>query len=95
MILKLALSLPKLWNKPEVTSINDVVDVLFNIIKIALYAAGILAVVFVIYGGIQYITSAGDSDKVKRAKDTVINSVIGIVIVIFAYSIVDFIARKF
>ena len=44
-----------------------------------------------IWGGILYTTSAGDSNKVTTAKNTIMYAVIGLVIAIFAYAIVNFV----
>ena len=62
-----------------------------TIINVALGVLGILAVVFIIYGGVMYTTSAGDQAKVKKAKDTIMNGVIGLVVAFLAYSIVNFV----
>ena len=55
------------------------------VLNIILLLSGILAVFFLIYSGIQYITSAGNPDKVKLARATLINAIIGIIIVVGAY----------
>ena len=52
---------------------------------------GFVAVIVIILGGVQYTTSAGDSSKVKKAKDTIMYGIIGLVIALMAYSIVNFI----
>lgn len=62
-----------------------------QVINIILYAAGILAVGFLIFGGIKYVTSSGDSSKVKAAKDTIMYAVIGLAVTILAYVIVNFV----
>ena len=46
---------------------------------------GIASVLYVVYAGIQYILSAGNPDKVKLARATLINAIIGIIIVVGAY----------
>ncbi|GEM_PF-1337937 len=50
---------------------------------------GVLAVLMIVWGGIQMMTSSGDPGKVKKGKDTVIWGLIGMVIAIFAYTIRD------
>ena len=55
-----------------------------TIINVALGVLGLLAVVM-------YTTSAGDQAKVKKAKDTIMNGVIGLVVAFLAYSIVNFV----
>jgi type IV secretory pathway VirB2 component (pilin) len=62
-----------------------------NIINTILYVAGIVAVAMLIIGGIRFMVSRGDKDKVQKAKNTVIYAIIGLVLVIFSYAIVNFI----
>jgi hypothetical protein len=61
-----------------------------NVITYLLFAAGFLAVLYLIYNGIQYITSAGNADKVKTARAGIINAVIGIAVIAAAYFIINF-----
>ncbi len=61
------------------------------IVDVFIYAAGALAVVFLIIGGIRYITAVGDPQKISSAKNTVIYSVIGLVVVILARLIVGYV----
>lgn len=63
-----------------------------NLITYVLWFLGALAVIFVIYGGILYITSGGDADKTKKARDTLLYAVIGIVVVVLAIAIVNWAA---
>ncbi len=65
-----------------------------NIINAVLYVVGILAVVMVIIGGVQYTTSGGDSAAVTKAKNTILYGIVGLVIAILAYAIVNFVVGK-
>ena len=65
-----------------------------NIINAVLYVVGILAVVMVIIGGVKYTTSGGDSAAVTSAKNTILYGIIGLVIAILAYAIVNFVIVK-
>lgn len=65
-----------------------------NIINAVLYVVGILAVVMVIIGGVKYTTSGGDSAAVTSAKNTILYGIIGLVIAILAYAIVNFVVGK-
>lgn len=68
----------------------DYMNSIFN----GVYAiAGIVAVVFIIIGGVQYITASGDTGKVVKAKNTIMYSVIGLVIVILAAAITGFLIQ--
>ena len=65
-----------------------------NIINGVLYVVGILAVVMVIIGGVQYTTSGGDQAAVTKAKNTILYGIVGLVIAILAYAIVNFVVGK-
>jgi type IV secretory pathway VirB2 component (pilin) len=54
--------------------------------------AGAVAVVFMVIGGFHYITSSGHPEKLDKAKKTLLYSGVGLVIVLAAYTIVDFVA---
>lgn len=56
-----------------------------------LYIVGIIAVIMLIIGGIRYITSGGDAKKVTDAKNTVLYAIIGLVIALLAFAIVNFV----
>lgn len=56
-----------------------------------LYIVGVIAVIMLIIGGIRYVISGGDAKKVTDAKNTVLYAIIGLVIAVFAYAIVNFV----
>lgn len=59
-------------------------------------ALGLLAAIFlvlIVLAGFKWMTSAGNSTKIDEAKSTIVNSVIGLVIVLVAYAIVEFVLR--
>lgn len=66
-----------------------------TVINILLYILGAVAVVMIVIGGIRYTTSNGDSGAIKSAKDTILYAVIGLVVAILAYSIVNFVISWF
>ncbi|MBQ8996570.1 hypothetical protein IJ095_00875 [Candidatus Saccharibacteria bacterium] len=72
-------------------SLDDYVKTIINTI---LYIVGILAVVMVIFGGVQYTTSAGDQAKVTKAKNTILYGLIGLIVAVLAYAIVQFVIDK-
>jgi hypothetical protein len=73
---------------------NPVTDKLKDIANIIAYIAGASAVILILVGSIQYITSAGDSSKINNAKNTIIYALIGIVIIALAVSIIEFVLNK-
>lgn len=62
-------------------------------IQWAVAIAGVVAVIFVIYGGVLYITSSGEPGKTKKAKDTIIYSIIGLIVVALAEVITAFVTN--
>ena len=70
-------------------------DIITTIINVMLFIAAALAVIMIIYGGIRYITAHGDEKQVKVAKDTIVYSVVGLIIAIIAYALVTFIFNRF
>lgn len=65
------------------------------IIPIALGIGGMLTVIFIIISGIQFITSGGDPKGASAAKDRLVYAVIGFIILILAYAILQIIDRLF
>jgi hypothetical protein len=69
----------------DVTPVNIVIAVINTIL-------GLLALIFIvllIYAGFTFMTAQGDDKKVTKAKDTIRNAVIGVVIILFAYIITN------
>lgn len=69
---------------------NDVAQLLMYVYMLA----GIVAIIVIIIGGIRYATSAGDSSSVQSAKNTVQYAVVGLVVVIMAAAITDFVIKN-
>lgn len=62
---------------------------IYRVISLLLFVAGALAVLFVIIGGYQYITAAGNEEASEKGKKTLTNAVIGVVVIIMAYVIIN------
>ena len=62
-----------------------------GIINAVIGVLGLVAVIVIIIGGINYMTSSGDAGKVKKAKDTILYGVIGLIICVLAFAIVNFV----
>ena len=56
-----------------------------------LYIVGVVAVIMLIIGGIKYLISGGDSKKVTDAKNTILYAIIGLVIAVLSFAIVNFV----
>ena len=60
-------------------------------VNIFLFAVGALSVIMLIWGGIRYVLSGGDSGAVSSAKKTILYAVVGLIVAILAYAIVNFV----
>lgn len=85
-----ALALPFVLVEPAFAADGDVARVenfIKAIIKIITGLAGLIAVIFIIFGGIGYMTSSGNPERMDKSKHTLIYALIGLAIVIAAFVI--------
>jgi len=62
-----------------------------NIVNILLYVIGAISIIMLIVGGIRYAVSGGNSAQVTAAKNTIMYALIGLVVAVLAYAIVNFV----
>lgn len=65
-----------------------------KIINVFLSILGVLFVVLMVYGGYMWMTSFGNEQKVTKAKDLIIDAVIGLIIILAAYAISSFVVGQ-
>ena len=65
-----------------------------NLTRIILFLVGTAAVIMIVIGGIKYATANGDATKIKSAKDTIMYSVVGLIVALMAYAIVGFVVSS-
>ncbi len=70
---------------------TDLLTIIGTIISVVLGVLGVVFLILIIYAGVLWMTAGGSEDKIKRAKSTLINGTIGIIIVLGAYGIATFI----
>lgn len=68
---------------------TDPAKIIGNVLNFIFVLAAVLAVAFLIWGGIKWITANGDKTKVQSARDTIIGAIIGLVVAFAAYFIVN------
>lgn len=76
------------------TKTDTLVNNITGVINAVIGALGIVCVIVVIIGGISYMTSSGDAAKVKKGKDTILYGIIGLVICVLAFAIVNFVIAR-
>ena len=66
-----------------------------TITNVLLFIIGAISVIMLIIGGIRYVVSGGDSSAVTAAKNTILYAVIGIIVALLAYALVNFVIDSF
>jgi multisubunit Na+/H+ antiporter MnhB subunit len=74
------------------TSVGDIVS---TVVKVLLFIIGAVSVIMIILGGIRYTISQGDQSQVTSAKNTILYSIIGLIVAILAYALVNFVVTSF
>ncbi len=72
-------------------SSDSLTSIVKNIINVLLFIVGSLAVIMIIYSGIRYVTSTGDQSRITAAKNTLMYSIVGLIVAILAFAIVNFV----
>ncbi len=67
---------------------NSLANIFLGLVNWFAWFVALIAVVFGLYAGYLFITSSGDEAKIKKAKDTLVYALIGVVVSILAFSIV-------
>lgn len=80
---------------PDPTGTPTIEEVVQTIVNVLLFIIGAVSVVMIILGGIRYTISQGDSTAVANAKNTILYAVIGLVVAILAFAIVNFVIAQF
>ena len=70
---------------------TDLPSAIKTILSSVFIVVGILAVIVIIIGGVNYTLSQGDPGKVKKAKDTILYGIIGLIVSLLAFAIVQFV----
>ena len=68
---------------------NELKPAIQNILYSVIAISGLVAVIFVVIGGINYITSSGDTNKLEKAKKTILYACIGLAICALSFAIVN------
>jgi len=72
-------------------TLNQLITKIINMFSIIV---GIIAVIFIIIGGIKYVTSGGEANNIKAAKDTILYALVGLIVVALAQVLVRFVLNK-
>lgn len=70
---------------------NNLMNTLQTIINVIVGVIGFIAVVMIVMGGISFVTSQGDTSKVAKARNTILYGVVGLIVAMLAFAIVNFV----
>lgn len=73
---------------------DDLQGSVIGILNGVIAVLAVICVVVIVIGGVQYMTSSGDAGKVKKAKDTILYAIIGLVVCALAATIVNFVIAR-
>lgn len=77
----------------ELLENGSVIDIVATFIALALIVASVLCLVFIIIGGITFILSAGDEEKIKKAVHTIRYAIIGLIVTFVAFFAVAWLSK--
>lgn len=78
-------------NIPSIAGGNDLVGAITAIVNFLLVLAAIVATIYLILGGVQYIISAGEEDRQEKAKNTILYAIIGLIVIGLSAVIANFV----
>jgi hypothetical protein len=81
--------------QPIINGLNDIWKIVAAVVEMLLRVAALLAIGFVVYGGVTYTISQGQPDKTKQALQTIISAIVGLAISVVATAFVTFVAGRF
>ncbi len=70
------------------------VGIVIGVINYLLGFLGLFFVILIIYAGFTWMTAMGDTTKVKKARDTITNSIYGVIIIILAYVVANIVIKE-
>ena len=93
------LSLKKLLGDPNYDfsklTLADAGKALLTVIDWAIALSGAVALIYIIWGGVQYVTAGGNEEQTKKGKTTITWAIIGLILIIGAYAIVKYFSNTF
>lgn len=84
---------PSNFGLPDWSRGTGIAGLISSIILFILGIAGAVAVLFIVIGGFQYILSGANEDLAKRGRTTVVNAVVGLIIIILSYTVITVVYR--
>jgi len=74
--------------------VSNVPLILLAVVDDLLRIAGLVAVIYALYGSVMYVTSQGSPDQTAKAQNTIVNALIGLALAMIAVTLVSFLGKK-
>jgi sorbitol-specific phosphotransferase system component IIC len=79
----------------QVTDLFGTTGIFATVTNILLFVVGAISVIMIIIGGLRYVTSGGNTANVTAAKNTILYAIVGVVVSLFAYALINFVLTSF
>jgi hypothetical protein len=76
-------------------TVQDLFALVYVIVNYLISMAGLIAVMFIVWGGLQMMLAGGDPGKITTAKQTIWHAILGLIIVLMVYLIIGYVAGLF
>lgn len=73
---------------------NDVPDTIKIVTDLLLFILGAVSVIMLVIGGFKFVASNGNAEQVKSAKNTILYAIIGVVVALLAYAVIDWVVEQ-
>lgn len=80
---------------PACNNSRDVQSYITPVLNAIFFAIGLISTGMIVYGGFKYATSAGDPSRITGARNTITYAIIGLIVSIMAFAIVNFVTSMF
>lgn len=81
----------KFFQLPNPTEFTDIRQVINRLVELSIQVVGVVAVLSLMLSGLRYIMAGGDEKKAAEARNSIVSTIIGTVVVVVAYLIVKFV----
>ena len=75
----------------QATTLFGTTGIFTTITNVMLFVVGAISVIMVVIGGLRYVISGGNSTNITTAKNTILYAVIGLIVAILAYAMINFV----
>lgn len=79
----------------HVTDLFGAAGVFSTVTNVLLFVIGAISVIMIIIGGLRYVVSGGDSSNVTAAKNTILYAIVGLIVALLAYAVINFVLTSF